>query len=182
MSAVHRILHDVVELGGAVGYLDPPSRAQTDPWVEQALAAVATGDAALALALVDGTAEAMGLWRRASGAVFAHSAVLEKIMAHPAARGLGLGERVVSALVGSARDAGIETLTLGVRGNNLGAIELYERAGFRECGRVPNSIEVGVERYDDVRMYADLGRAPDVVLRGSGPGGPGSSPARRPRA
>jgi ribosomal protein S18 acetylase RimI-like enzyme len=182
LSAVHRIFHAVVELGGAVGYVQPPSRAQIDPWVEQALAAVATGDAALALVQVDGTAEAMGLWRRASSAVFAHSAVLEKIMAHPAARGLGLGERVVSALIDSARDAGIETLTLGVRGNNHGAIELYERLGFREWGRVPNSIEVGMERFDDVRMYIDLGRAPGVVLRGSGPGGPGSSPGRRTRS
>ena len=43
---------------------------------------------------------------------------------------------------------------------------------------LPNVIEVGDERYDDVRMCLDLGRDPYVVLRGSGPGGPGSSPRR----
>ena len=85
------------------------------------------------------------------------------------------------ALIDSARDHGIETLVLGVRGNNHGAIELYEQHGFREWGRLPDVIEVGNERYDDVRMYLCLGHGPDVVLRGASPDGPGSSPRRRQR-
>ena len=48
-------------------------------------------------------------------------AVIAKVMAHPDARGLGLGRRVVSALVDNARDTDLELLTLGVRGNNHGA-------------------------------------------------------------
>ncbi|NRQ30490.1 GNAT family N-acetyltransferase [Nonomuraea sp. NN258] len=179
LAGVHRVLHAVVELGGAVGYLAPPARESTDPWVESVLAAVRAGDAALALATVDGTIEAMGLWRRDGEPVFRHSADLGKIMAHPAARGLGLGRLVVSALIDSARRAGLENLRLGVRGNNHGAIELYEELGFREWGRLPNSIEVGDERFDDVRMYLDLGKAPHVVSHGAAPGGPGSSPRRR---
>jgi ribosomal protein S18 acetylase RimI-like enzyme len=177
-AEVHRILHDVTELGGAIGYLSPPTRAQTDAWLDGVLDAVRAGNAAFAVALVDGTAQATGLWRRRQGQVFAHSAELEKVMAHPGARGLGLGHTIVGAVLDSARAAGIETIGLGVRGNNEGAIALYERLGFREWGRVPNVIEVGDERYDDVHMFLDLGRAPGVVLRGSGPGGPGSSPRR----
>jgi len=100
------------------------------------------------------------------------------MMAHPSARGLGLGGLIMNALIGSAHDKGIETLTLGVRGNNHGAIELYEQHGFQEWGRLPNVIAVGNERYDDVHMYLDLSRGPDVVLRGSSQGGPGSSPRR----
>ncbi|MFG1710858.1 GNAT family N-acetyltransferase [Nonomuraea sp. M3C6] len=178
LAAVRRVLHAVVALGGAVGYLDPPGRDETDPWLEETLKSVRDGDARLALAQVDGTVQGMGLWRRAPGPVFAHSAELGKIMAHPDVRGLGLGRLVVSALIDDARDAGIETLTLGVRGNNHGAIELYESLGFREWGRLPNSIEVGRQRFDDVRMFLGLGRAPDVVLHGSAPGGPGWSPKR----
>ncbi|SDH40983.1 L-amino acid N-acyltransferase YncA [Nonomuraea jiangxiensis] len=178
LAAVHRVMRAVVALGGAVGYLDPPSRDQTDPWLEEILKAVRDGDARLALARVDGTVQAMGLWRRNPSPVFTRSAELGKIMAHPEARGLGLGARVVSALVDSARAAGIETLELGVRGNNHGAIELYESLGFREWGRLPNVIEIGAERFDDVRMFLDLGREPDVILRGSAPGGPGWSPRR----
>lgn len=175
---LHRVLHAVVARGGAVGYAVPPTRAETDAWLDEILTLVAAGDAALAVAVLDGRVAATGLWRRGPKPIFAHYADLQKVMAHPAARGRGLGRAVTEALVDDARKAGIETLALGVRGNNHGAIELYEQLGFREWGRLPNVIEVGAERYDDVRMYLDLGRAPDVVLRGSTVGGAGSSPRR----
>jgi len=179
LAAVHRVLHAVVELGGAVGYLRPPAREETDPWVTSTLAAVRDGEARLALATVDGTAQALGLWQRSNETVFRHSAEVRKVMAHPAARGLGLGRLVVAGLVEDAREAGIETLTLRVRANNHGAIELYEGLGFREWGRLPNAIEVGDWRFDQVNMYRELGRPPGVVLHGSAPGGHGSSPSRR---
>ncbi len=180
---VHRVVHAVVELGGAVGFLRPPGRDETDPFLDGVLADVRHGRAALVVARVDGVAQAMGLWKRASAQVFAHSAEIGKVMAHPSARGLGLGRRVVEALIAGARAAGMETLTLSARGNNHGAIELYEELGFRVWGRLPNVVEVGLERFDQVRMYLDLGtRDPRVVLRGSAPGGAGSSPRRRLRA
>ncbi|WDZ87452.1 GNAT family N-acetyltransferase [Micromonospora cathayae] len=175
---VHRVVHAVVERGGAVGYVVPPTRTETDSWLDEIMALVGTGDAALVLAVVQGRVAATGSWRRGRKPVFGYSAEIQKVMAHPTARGLGLGRSVIEALVDDARKAGIETLTLGVRGNNRGAIELYEQCGFREWGRLPNVIAVGDERYDDVRMVLDLGRGPDVVLRGSSAGGPGSSPRR----
>jgi ribosomal protein S18 acetylase RimI-like enzyme len=178
-KAVHRVLHDVVADGGAVGYLDPPSRAQVDDWLDDVLADVRAGDGALVLVRVDGVVEAMGTWRRERPLVFRHSAVIGKVMAHPAARGLGLGRRVMSALIDNAKQAGIELLTLGVRGNNHGTIQLYEELGFREWGRLPNRIEVGDDRFDDVYMMLRLGFPPNVRLRGSAPGGPGSTPPRR---
>jgi ribosomal protein S18 acetylase RimI-like enzyme len=175
-AEIHRVLHDVAELGGAIGYLSPPTKAETDAWLDETLAAVGSGNAALVVALVDQRVEATGLWRRRPDIVFAHSADIEKVMAHPHARGLRLGHVIVTALIDSAKDAELETLALGVRGNNHGAIELYERLGFREWGRQPNVIEVGDERYDDVRMSLDLGCGPNVIRRGSESGGPGFSP------
>jgi len=177
-AEIHRVLHDVTELGGAIGYLSSPTKTETDAWLDDVLLAVRSGNAAFVVALVDRRVEATGLWRRRPDTVFAHSADIEKVMAHPRTRGLGLGRLIVSALIDSASDAEIETLALGVRGNNHGAIELYEQLGFREWGRQPNVIEVGNERYDDVRMSLDLGRGPNIILRGSEPGGPGSSPRR----
>ncbi|GGL02717.1 hypothetical protein Sme01_19630 [Sphaerisporangium melleum] len=179
-AQVHRVIHAVVRAGGAVGHLAPPGRDETDRFLDEVLAGVRAGDAALALARVDGVVSAMGMWRRSLAPVFAHSAEVGKVMAHPSARGLGLGRLVVDGLIANARAAGLEILTLGARGNNHGAIELYEELGFREWGRLPNVIAVGRERFDDVRMFLDLGnRAPEVVLRGSSAGGPGSSPRRR---
>jgi ribosomal protein S18 acetylase RimI-like enzyme len=177
-AAVHRVLHAVVAAGGAVGYLVPPARSVTDEWLEETLAAVRAGDAAFAVGVVSGRIEATGMWRRGPVPIFEHTGEIGKVMAHPDARGLGLGRLVVGGLVERARAAGLELLVLGVRGNNHGVVDLYRSHGFREWGRLPNVIEVGQDRYDDVRMCLELGRPPGVRLRGSEPGGPGSSPAR----
>ena len=178
-NAVHRVLHDVVVAGGAVGYLQPPSRAEVDGWFDDVLADVRSGDGALVLARVDGVVQAMGTWRRNPAAVFRHSAEIGKIMAHPSARGLGLGRRIIAALVEDARKTDLELLTLGVRGNNHGTIQLYEELGFREWGRLPNRIAVGDDRFDDVKMMLSLGHPPGVRLHGSTAGGLGSTPRRQ---
>lgn len=178
-AGIHRVLHDVAESGGAIGYLSPPTTADTDAWLAEILIAVRSGDAALVLAVVDLRVQATGLWRRRPETVYAHSADIEKVMAHPSARGLGLGRLIVTALIDNARGAQLETLALSVRGNNHGAIELYGQLGFREWGRQPNVIEVGNERYDDVRMTLDLGHAANIIRCGSRSGGSGSSPRRR---
>lgn len=175
---IHRVLHDVAECGDAIGYLSPPARSETDPWLEQMIAAARSGNAALAAVLVEGTIQAIGLWRRSPHPLFSRSAAIEKVMAHPSARGLGLGRLVVNALTDHARSAGLETLELNVRGNNHGAIQLYEELGFHEWGRRANVVEVGNERYDMVHMMRHLGHDTSVVHRGSAPGGPGWSPRR----
>lgn len=180
-TAVHRVLHDVVADGGAVGYHAPPSPDQVNTWLDEVLADVRAGDGAFVLATVDGVVQAMGAWRREKPAVFRYSGVVSKVMAHPSARGLGLGRQVVSALVENARGTDLELLILGVRGNNHGTIQLYEELGFREYGRLPNRIAVGDDRFDEVLMMLPLGFPPHVRLRGAEPGGPGSTPPRRYR-
>ncbi|CCH28737.1 GNAT family N-acetyltransferase [Actinosynnema sp. NPDC047251] len=179
LAEVHEVLHAVVAAGGAIGWLEPPGRAETDAWVESVLEQTRAGDAALVVAEVDGVVRGTACWVRSPGQVFEHTAELGRVTAHPSARGLGLGSLLVSAVVGNARAAGIEQLKLGVRGNNHGAIELYERLGFREWGRLPYAIAVGDARYDEVRMAMPLGFPEDVVLHGSAAGGQGSSPRRK---
>jgi ribosomal protein S18 acetylase RimI-like enzyme len=177
-AGMHRVLHDVVAAGGAVGYLSPPDRATADKWLTELLDAVRAGDAALALARVDGRVAAFGCWRRNPWEPLTHSAEVQKVMAHPDARGLGLGRLVVGALIDNARATDLEILLLGARGNNHGVIELYEDFGFQVHGRAPNVVEVGNLRFDSVEMHLVLGRPAEVILRGSLPGGPGSSPSR----
>jgi GNAT superfamily N-acetyltransferase len=172
---IHRIIHAVTALGGAVGWLEPPSQDESDVWLLPLLDEVARGDAALCVASADGVAAAFGCWRRDPGRIFAHRAQVSKVMAHPDARGLGLGELIVSSLVGHARTSGIETLRLSARGNNHLALELYQRLGFQVWGRLPNSIEVGDLRFDDVHLYLQFERPATVTLVGSAPEGPGAS-------
>lgn len=109
------------------------------------------------------TLVATGLWKRHEAHFFHHMAELAKVMVHPRARGMGLGALVTRAVMDNAAAAGIETLQLG----------------FREWGRLPNVIEVGDERFDDVRMSVVLGRPGHLDLHGRSPTGPGASSVRR---
>ncbi len=102
-------------------------------------------------------------------------------MAHPGSRGLGLGRVVTEALIDDATKAGIESVQLGVRGNNHLAVELYRSLGFEIWGTLPNVIAVGEERFDDVRMHRTLARPAGVRLRGSDADGPGGSRAAAAR-
>jgi ribosomal protein S18 acetylase RimI-like enzyme len=175
----HVLIQAVVGLGGAIGWLTPPSRAETDAWLEGMVGAVAAADGAMCTMWRDGMLVAIGAWRRDEAIYFGHLAELVKIMVHPQARGMRLGRTVTEELIDSASHAGIETLHLGVRGNNHLAIELYAELGFHEWGRLPNVIEAGDERFDDVRMFLTLNRPAHVILRGSSGSGPGFSPPRR---
>jgi ribosomal protein S18 acetylase RimI-like enzyme len=180
---VHELIGLVVGLGGAVGWITPPPRSETDEWLAGVLAVTAAGEGALCTAWRDGGLVAMGLWRREQAIVRRHSAELAKIMVHPQARGGRLGYLVTQHLVAAAAGAGIETLTLGVRGNNHLALQLYAELGFVEYSRLPNALEVGDDRFDDVRMYRKLAVPAHLALRGSAPSGLGyAPPATRSRA
>jgi ribosomal protein S18 acetylase RimI-like enzyme len=172
---IHRLLHDVTAAGGAIGWVDPPSRKESGEWLGSLFEDVLHGDAALCLAGLDGVSQGMGCWRRDNMKVHRKRAEISKVMVHPTARGRGLGRIITTALVADARDAEIETLHLSARGNNHLAIAIYNSLGFKEWGRLPNSIEVGNLRFDDVRMFLQFPFAVGVVPCGSSPVGLGSS-------
>jgi ribosomal protein S18 acetylase RimI-like enzyme len=56
---------------------------------------------------------------------------IETVAVLPAARGAGIGTKLMDAVEAWARDHGIEHLSVSVRTANEGARRLYERRGFR---------------------------------------------------
>ena len=75
-----------------------------------------------------------------------------------------------------ARPAGVETVTLQCRGNNHGAIRLYQRLGFAEDGRLRDFVAAGDERWDKVLMAIDLRTGAEALVRhGSAAVGEGAS-------
>jgi ribosomal protein S18 acetylase RimI-like enzyme len=179
---VHRVVAAVMRLGGAVGWLGVPSRAETDAWLDDILAAVVAGQARLAILAGEdrlGRVEALGRWVRYDKPTVAVNADVQQVMVHPDARGRGLARTLVAELVADARRHGVEVLTLDVRGNNHAAMALYESLGFRVRGRLPDFVAVGDERWDRVIYSIDL-RRPDAPVRrhGAAPIGPGRSTLR----
>jgi ribosomal protein S18 acetylase RimI-like enzyme len=178
-EAVHRVVAAVMEQGGAVGWLGVPSFAETVDWLDGILAAVAAGQARFAAVEQAGRIEAVGRWVRYEKPTVAANAEVQQVMVHPATRGGGLARLLVAALVDDARAAGIEVLTLDVRGNNHAAMALYESLGFMVCGRYPDFVGVGADRWDRVLYCHDL-RTPSSTVRrhGGRPFGAGASRAR----
>jgi ribosomal protein S18 acetylase RimI-like enzyme len=180
-GAVHRVVEGVMRLGGAVGWVHVPDRAEVDAWLAELAAEVAAGRSRVALVSAGGRLEALGRWTWYAKAAVAVNAEVLQVMVHPAARGRGLAGVLVRSLVEDARAHGVETLTLDVRGNNHAAMALYEAHGFEVAGRLPDFVAVGADRFDRVLYRLDLRTGGYPVRRhGSAPVGPGSSTVRSP--
>ena len=178
-AAIYRVVSAVMETGGAVGWIAVPTEPETARWLAEILADARAGRARLATVGAGGRLEALGRWVWYPKAAVSVNAEILQVMVHPAARGQGLARQLVSALVNDAREHGVETLTLDVRGNNHVAMSLYESLGFVVYGRLPDFVAVGAERWDRVLYRLDLRSWDSSVRRhGARPVGPGSSRSR----
>ncbi|MFF9853893.1 GNAT family N-acetyltransferase [Streptomyces litmocidini] len=157
-DSAHRILSDLVRGGAALGWVEPPSRDEVVELLDRVLSAVRAGDAALRLAYVDHRLVGLGYWLRYARPTHRPHADLEKIAVDATAQGLGIGRALTGSLIADAREAGIEVLTLDVRGDNAGALHLYRSLGFTEYGRLPDFVAVGERRYDKVFHMLDFRR------------------------
>lgn len=88
-----------------------------------------------------------------------HTGNLGAMYVRESARGSGLADEIVVAVLEHARSR-VEQVTLTVEAGNRSAIKLYERHGFRVIGRIPRSIRVDGEYFDELQMYRSLGARP----------------------
>jgi ribosomal protein S18 acetylase RimI-like enzyme len=179
---LHPLIAEMVREGAALGWIEVPSRSEVGELFADLVLAGEHGDAALIVLRRgegDEAGEALGFayWTRRELETERPHADVGRIAISSRARGGGLGRRLVEELVSTARAAGIEVLTLDVRGNNHAAMALYERVGFVEYGRLADYIAIEDERWDNVYYALDL-RSDEhggLVRHGDAPQGPGSS-------
>lgn len=73
-------------------------------------------------------------------------------------RGEGIGEELMKQAEAEARKIGLRIIGLIVFGGNNPATSLYKKLGYKEFGRLPNSVEFRGKMLDEVHMYKRLDR------------------------
>jgi ribosomal protein S18 acetylase RimI-like enzyme len=104
---------------------------------------------------VDGVLSGIGGFSRLTGEKLRHKGLLWGMYVRDEARGLGLGDRIVDAIVRHASEH-VELLQLTVMADNPRAIRLYERWGFEAYGTEPGAVKVGGRLLDELLMVKRL--------------------------
>jgi ribosomal protein S18 acetylase RimI-like enzyme len=106
-------------------------------------------------AFVDGALVGVaGYWPQ-EGAKVSHKAGLWGMYLRPAARGLGLGERLIETIASHASGR-VEQLTLSVAEGNEAAYRLYRKMGFSEYGREMKALKQDGRYIDEILMVRFL--------------------------
>lgn len=71
-------------------------------------------------------------------------------------RGIGIGTKIMEALIEESRSVGLKILVLEVFDTNKTAKALYSKMGFKEDGRIPNGIYKNGKYIDLIRMTLEL--------------------------
>jgi ribosomal protein S18 acetylase RimI-like enzyme len=121
-------------------------------WLSRLASAVSFGG------FIDGRLSGMVVLSRPSRPKLAHTGDIGAMYVRDSARGTGLADALMSALLEHASHI-VEQVQLVVNAENARAIKFYERHGFREIGRIPRSLHVGDRYYDDLLMFRSVSSA-----------------------
>ncbi len=101
---------------------------------------------------VDGELSGLVVFVKPNRRKTGHTGELGAMYVRAKARGTGLADALVEAVIDQAVKSGAEQIKLTVNAENPRAIKLYERHGFRTIGRYPNSIRVNGRTYEELIM------------------------------
>ncbi|MBW9209404.1 GNAT family N-acetyltransferase [Mumia sp. zg.B21] len=148
---------DSSNAGGAVGFVPPVTEDDVEPSLDTVLASVGRGRTRLVVGLDGDEVRAAGFLERNTHRLMQHWVWAKTVMVHPESQGHGAGFALMLSLAGVARSMpGIEAIRLACRGG-LGLEDFYARCGYKEVGRVPGAIRVGVDDdRDDITMLLAL--------------------------
>ncbi|ONK12255.1 GNAT family N-acetyltransferase [Streptomyces sp. MP131-18] len=151
---------DVVNAGGAVGFVPPVTPEDTRPQLRKHLIGMAEGTTRLLVGTAErGRPAATAFFVLNTHRLMRHWVWLQTVMVHPDRQGGGAGRELMAAAASAAAaiDPGITGIRLTCRGG-LGLERFYAACGYREVGRVPAAIKLGDgELRDDVTMWLPLG-------------------------
>jgi GNAT superfamily N-acetyltransferase len=155
-TALLRCWTDVVNSGGAVGFVPPVTTEDIAPWLDAALVGIRDGVDRLALLVVDGEPAGFAMIVRSDSPLRRHWASVYRVQVHPSKQGQGLGRVLMDGVLAIARRCGYEFLYLNVRGGT-GIDGFYAGLGYTEVGRVPRALLLEPGDYrDEIVMVRPL--------------------------
>jgi RimJ/RimL family protein N-acetyltransferase len=170
------LLVAAVERREAVGLAAPLTPDEYLRHLDGLLADAARGDAGLVVVTDEnGRPAGTAQWRRSPYGTRRVLAEVDRVSIAVEARGQGLGRLLMERIVADAAAHEVEVLMLEVRGNNHGAIALYEKCGFQRNGLLPGAVADGDARHDVILMTRELPRPRGLRLLGELPVGAGTS-------
>lgn len=127
-------------------------------WISSTLKKIRDGFGVCILVEIDRKCIGSGEVRIAPGHAGRHVGLIG-ISLEKGCRGMGIGREFMKLLLQQARDVlKCSIAILEVYSNNAGAIRLYEKAGFREFGRLPKGANHYGEYHDVIFMHKELGK------------------------
>jgi phosphinothricin acetyltransferase len=129
VDAILQIHNDAIAHSTALWTETPQTREETLAWLEEHL-----HDASIVVAEVDGQFAgyaAYGPWRAKDGYRYT---VENSVYVVGDRQGLGVGTKLMTSLIDSARRAGMHVMVAGIEATNAGSIRLHERLGFEHAG------------------------------------------------
>jgi GNAT superfamily N-acetyltransferase len=138
---------DVVNSGGAVGFVPPVTPDDVAPLLDASVLPVHDGRDALCLLEVDGEPAGFAFLEANDSPLRRHWCTVHRVQVHPSRQGGGLGRALMRGVHDIARARGWDFLLLSVRGST-GTEAFYARFGYEAVGRIPGALLLGP---DDVR-------------------------------
>jgi GNAT superfamily N-acetyltransferase len=137
LAQLASVLIDCVDGGASVSFMAPFSQADGLAYFRKVADAVASGDTVLLAAKLDGKIVGTVQLGLDTPPNQPHRADLKKMLVHRSARGRGIGAALMAQIEIEAIKCGRWLLVLDtVPGEN--GYRLYKRAGWTECGMIPN--------------------------------------------
>ncbi|GAA2416964.1 GNAT family N-acetyltransferase [Streptomyces glaucosporus] len=149
---------EVVNAGGAVGFVPPVTADDVRPELVRHLTAMAEERVRLMVARdEDGEVAGTAFLTFNTHRLMRHWVWLYTVMLHPARQGRGEGRDLMAAVEEAVRGMdGIRGIRLTCRGG-MGLERFYGSCGYKEVGRVPDAIRVADDDFrDDITMWLQL--------------------------
>jgi ribosomal protein S18 acetylase RimI-like enzyme len=141
LDELAELLRDAVDSGASVGFLPPLAVQDALAYWQEVAAAVQSGSRVALVARQDGRIVGSAQLDLPGKPNARHRAEVQKLLVHSAARGRGIGRRLLAAVEKAALNRGRTLLVLDTQQGSV-AEWLYARHGYTRAGEIPQYAEV----------------------------------------